>query len=62
MDPAATYRVAANSFLVGGGDGFSVLTEGTDLWSGPIDLDAFTAYLGAHSPVPPPPLNRISAG
>jgi 5'-nucleotidase len=57
-----TYRVSANNFLVGGGDGFSVFTQGTDLWSGPIDLDAFTAYLAAHSPVSPPALNRISAG
>jgi 5'-nucleotidase len=29
-----TYRVAANNFLVGAGDGFSVFTQGTDLWSG----------------------------
>lgn len=62
VDPAANYRVAANSFLVGGGDGFSVFKEGTDLWSGPIDLDAFTAYLTAHSPVSPPALNRITQG
>jgi 5'-nucleotidase len=59
---SGTYRVAANNFLVGGGDGFSVFTQGTDLWSGPIDLDAFTAYLTAHSPISPPPLNRITAG
>jgi 5'-nucleotidase len=62
VDPAATYRVAANNFLVGGGDGFSEFRNGTDLWSGPLDLDAFTAYLGAHSPVSPPPLGRIAAG
>ncbi|WP_460369609.1 bifunctional metallophosphatase/5'-nucleotidase [Actinocorallia lasiicapitis] len=62
LDPAATYRVAANNFLVGGGDGFSVFTQGTNLWSGPIDLDAFTAYLGANSPVSPPALNRITLG
>ncbi|MFC4530202.1 bifunctional metallophosphatase/5'-nucleotidase [Sphaerisporangium dianthi] len=53
-------RVAANNFLVGGGDGFSVFKEGTDLWSGPLDIDAFVAYLGAHSPVAPPALNRIT--
>ncbi|WP_344839236.1 bifunctional UDP-sugar hydrolase/5'-nucleotidase [Actinocorallia longicatena] len=57
-----SYRVAANNFLVGGGDGFSVFLQGTDLWSGPIDLDAFNAYLGAHSPVSPPALDRITLG
>ena len=62
MTDSGTYRVAANNFLVGGGDGFSVFTQGTDLWSGPLDLDAFTAYLTANSPVAPPALNRIGVG
>ncbi|WP_248962499.1 bifunctional metallophosphatase/5'-nucleotidase [Sphaerisporangium perillae] len=53
-------RVAANNFLVGGGDGFSVFKDGTDLWSGPLDIDAFVAYLGAHSPIAPPAVNRIT--
>jgi 5'-nucleotidase len=57
-----TYRVAANNFLIGGGDGFTEFRNGTNVWSGPLDLDAFTAYLTAHSPVSPPPLDRISAG
>jgi 5'-nucleotidase len=54
-----TYRVTVNNFLAGGGDGFSVLTGGTDMVTGPIDLDAFTAYLGQSSPVPAPALDRI---
>ncbi|MBX6384091.1 MAG: bifunctional metallophosphatase/5'-nucleotidase [Microbispora sp.] len=53
-------RVAANNFLMGGGDGFTVFTQGTDLWSGPLDIDAFIAYLGAHSPVDPPATGRIN--
>ncbi|GII85307.1 bifunctional metallophosphatase/5'-nucleotidase [Sphaerisporangium siamense] len=53
-------RVAANNFLVGGGDGFSVFKEGTNLWSGPLDIDALVAYLGAHSPVAPPATARIT--
>jgi 5'-nucleotidase len=56
----ATYRVTVNNFLAGGGDGFSVLTGGTNSVTGPIDLDAFTAYLGANSPVPAPALDRIT--
>jgi 5'-nucleotidase len=61
VDPAAGYRVAANNFLMGGGDGFSVFTQGADdLWSGPLDIDAFVAYLGANSPITPPAANRIT--
>lgn len=56
----ATYRVTVNSFLAGGGDGFSVLTGGTDAVTGPIDLDAFTDYLGDNSPVSAPTLDRIT--
>ncbi|HEY3437573.1 MAG TPA: bifunctional metallophosphatase/5'-nucleotidase [Actinotalea sp.] len=54
-----TYRVTVNNFLSGGGDGFSVLTGGTGAVTGPIDLDAFTAYLGDASPVSAPALDRI---
>ncbi len=53
------YRVTVNNFLAGGGDGFSVLTGGTNAVTGPIDLDAFTAYLTAASPVAAPLLDRI---
>jgi 5'-nucleotidase len=60
VDPAATYRVTVNNFLAAGGDSFSVLTQGTDVTGGPIDLDAFTAYLTANSPVAPPPTDRIT--
>ena len=56
----ATYRVTVNNFLAGGGDGFSVLTGGTNPVTGAIDLDAFTAYLGANSPVPAPALDRVT--
>ncbi|MEU8369867.1 bifunctional metallophosphatase/5'-nucleotidase [Micromonospora tulbaghiae] len=55
----ATYRVTVNNFLAGGGDGFSVLTGGTNSVTGQIDLDAFTAYLTEKSPVSPPALDRI---
>jgi 5'-nucleotidase len=60
VDPATGYRVSVNNFLASGGDGFSVFTQGTNLVGGPVDLDAFTAYLGAHSPVAPPALDRIT--
>ena len=60
VDPAATYRVTVNNFLAAGGDRFTTLTVGTDLTGGPIDLDAFTAYLTANSPVSPPATDRIT--
>jgi len=47
MDPALSYRVSVNNFLAAGGDGFTVFAQGTNLAGGPIDLDAFTAYLTA---------------
>ncbi|MET9261853.1 bifunctional metallophosphatase/5'-nucleotidase [Amycolatopsis sp. NPDC004079] len=61
IDPAAKYRVSVNNFLAAGGDGFSEFTKGTDLAGGPVDLDAFIAYLGAHPGIAPPPADRITA-
>jgi len=61
VDPAASYRVTTNDFLANGGDGFTRLTAGTSRATAPgFDIDAFTAYLGAHAPVPPGPQNRIT--
>ncbi|MDP4501218.1 bifunctional metallophosphatase/5'-nucleotidase [Nonomuraea turcica] len=57
---AQTIRVAANNFLVGGGDAFVAFRDGTELWSGPLDIDAFVDYLGANSPTAPPATNRIT--
>jgi 5'-nucleotidase len=54
VDPAATYRVAANSFLLAGGDAFTAFTNGTDPVTGPLDVDTAVSYLTANSPVTPP--------
>ncbi|MEV0327517.1 bifunctional metallophosphatase/5'-nucleotidase [Micromonospora echinospora] len=59
VDTAATYRITVNSFLAGGGDGFSVLPQGTNAVTGMIDLDALIAYLKASSPIAAPALDRI---
>lgn len=60
VDPAATYRVAVNSFLANGGDGFSTFTQGTDRTNAAgFDIDALVNYLGANPALAPPPLNRI---
>ncbi|MDH6282571.1 5'-nucleotidase [Prescottella agglutinans] len=58
--PDDDYRVAVNKFLADGGDGFTVLREGTEPASAGNDLDALTSYLQARSPVTPPAADRIS--
>ena len=64
VDPAASYRVAANEFLAGGGDGFPAFAAGTDKLVGASDLDLFAAYLGANSsasaPLAVPAQDRIT--
>jgi 5'-nucleotidase len=45
IDRSKRYTVTANSFLAGGGEKFTVLTDGTDRREGPVDLDAVIAYL-----------------
>jgi 5'-nucleotidase len=62
VDPAATYRITVNSFLADGGDGFSVLTQGTNEVVGGPDLDALTSYFGANRPTAPPATDRITVG
>jgi 5'-nucleotidase len=60
VTPTGTYRVALNNFLAAGGDGFTVFAQGTDLVGGPVDLDAFTAYLTAHPNLAPPASDRVT--
>ncbi|WP_432082570.1 bifunctional metallophosphatase/5'-nucleotidase [Streptomyces sp. WAC 04229] len=64
IDPAATYRVASNSFLAGGGDGFPTLNEGANELVGGDDLAALEQYLTANSsaadPLAPPAADRIT--
>ena len=54
IDPAAPYRVAVNSFLASGGDGYTVLTEGADTVDAGLDLDALEAWLATNPQVPTP--------
>lgn len=54
VDPAGQYRVGTFSFLLSGGDNFSVFTEGADLRdSGLIDRDAWIDYLRANPGLSP---------
>lgn len=52
IDPARRYRVTVNNFLASGGDGFSVLTQGTDTFDAGPDLDALEAWLATNPAAP----------
>ena len=54
------YRVVTNNFLAGGGDGFPTFLQAGNVYYGGLDIDAFAAYLSAHSPYSPVALNRIT--
>jgi 5'-nucleotidase len=49
-----------NNFLSVGGDGFTVLKQGTSPQFGVYDVDALYAFFQAHSPVGPAPADRIA--
>ncbi len=61
LDPNATYRVAVNSFLADGGDGFSTLAAGTNRYFGGLDIDSLAAHLAANRPYVPTALDRINS-
>ena len=52
IDPKGRYRVSINNFLASGGDGYSVLTLGTDTFDAGLDLDALEAWLSTDPQVP----------
>lgn len=47
-----SYRVAFNSFLASGGDGFTIFKDGTNQVGGVADLDALGAYLRGRQVTP----------
>jgi 5'-nucleotidase len=60
IDPAASYRATVNNYLAVGGDGFTVLKEGSAQQFGVYDVDALYAYFQANSPIGPAPADRIA--
>ena len=50
--PSTRYRVTTNNFLASGGDGFTVLPEGTNTVDADVDVDALEAYLKAGAEAP----------
>ncbi len=59
LDARAAYRVAVNSYLAEGGDGFAVFTEGTDRVGGPLDVEALERHIGGRTVTALPPEGRI---
>ena len=53
LEPARAWRVTVNSFLAGGGDGFTTLAAGGARLGGAQDLDALVAYLAPWLPRAP---------
>lgn len=45
------YRLTSPNFLQGGGDGYTMLAEGTDLQWGVTDLDALISYSSHFDPI-----------
>jgi 5'-nucleotidase len=62
LDPAATYQVTVNNFLVDGGDNFGTFADVPveDRIGAGIDLDAFVAYIGEEGPLSPPGTDRVN--
>ena len=54
LEPARKWRVTVNNFMAAGGDGFTILKDGTDRLGGAQDIDALIAYLAATLPPNPP--------
>jgi len=59
IDPAKNYRVTVNNYLSVGGDGFTVLKEGTEPQIGVFDVDALHTYFQTNSPIAPTAADRI---
>jgi 5'-nucleotidase len=60
IDPAASYRLTVNNYLSVGGDGFTVLKDGTAPLVGVYDIDALYGYFRANGPIGPAPGKRIT--
>ncbi len=48
------------TYVADGGDDFTIMTQGKNLYTGPVDIDAFVAYLKANSPLTPAAPSRIT--
>ena len=56
VDLQRDYRVAVQDYLGGGGDNFSIFTQGRNEQGGELDLDALVSYVREQSEAGPMPL------
>ena len=60
LNPEQIYSVAVNNFVATGGDGFTVFKEGTNVVTGPTDLDAMVEYIKNYEgSISAPELDRV---
>jgi 5'-nucleotidase len=60
LDPKAVYPIVVNSFMADGGDDFSMLRQGSNIFNTGISItDLLQQYITAHSPITPPTGGRI---
>jgi 2',3'-cyclic-nucleotide 2'-phosphodiesterase (5'-nucleotidase family)/predicted AlkP superfamily phosphohydrolase/phosphomutase len=60
IGPTDTVRLVTNDFMFTGGDGYTVLSQGTDVeFTGELLLDVVVSYIRANSPVSPPIMDVI---
>ena len=60
LNPEQIYSVAVNNFVATGGDGFTVFKEGTNVVTGPTDLDAMVEYIENYKgTISVPELDRV---
>lgn len=57
--PEQRLRVTVNNFIADGGDGFTLLREGTERLTGPLDAEALVQFLGGSQPVQPDTQARV---
>jgi 5'-nucleotidase len=60
LRPGATYRLAVNSYMADGGDGFSILKTITNRAQGPLTFDAVADYLRSNSGLRAPARDRLN--
>lgn len=61
IDPNATYRIATNNFMAGGGDQFTTLTQGRNAADTQVNLvDTVVRYLEQNSPIDPQVEGRLT--
>jgi 5'-nucleotidase len=59
LDEAGTYRIATNSFLAAGGDGFETFRKGRRRSRGGLVREALAGDLAENSPLTPPAEDRL---